>query len=256
VATKPLSITYIAHVIGTLSMWHVEMALESLHQQHPFHWDRFVLYNGSDSLPTEQIMNLVPTEFFDRVEVFPYNPTTPKSCSADWLVQMQEIGGSDRYLCHKFDFYLPPWTCAAFEAIKRKDDFLVLFNKYDLKSRARPEDIQRYANLSWKEGLRQPDIGRYGPPECHVGKMAVPFMQVKGGADGTMHGYTDGVRDLYRPSVQELTQRWGVASSFRVLEMRRPRIMHRNPAFFACHIWHESPDRNDWNKSTSPDERF
>lgn len=247
-----MKLCYIFHVIGTLTMTHVEWALESLRRQHPFHWDRFVLYNGSD-LPTQEILALVPTEFFDLVEVFPYPAATPKSCSADWLLQMQEIGGSDRYLCHKADFYLPPWTCQAFERIKRRDDFLVLFNKYDMKSRATIEDIRRYANLSWKDGLAQPDRGTYGQ---HLGFIAIPFVQVKGGADGTMHGYTDGVRSLYKPSLQELCTRWGVAVSFRALEMRRPRVMHRNPSFFACHMWHESPDRTDWNKNTSPEERF
>lgn len=249
---KPLTCCYIFHVIGTLTMRHVAMALESLRLQHPFHWSKFVLYNGSE-LPTDQIMAMVPTEFFDRVEVFPYNPNTPKSCSADWLIQMQEISGSDRYLCHKADFYLPPWTCQAFEKIKRKDNFLVLFNKYDMKSRATIEDIRRYANLSWKEGIAQPDRGTY---KDHLGFLAIPFMQLKGNTDGTMHGYTDGVRAQYKPSLHEITTHWGVAVEFRMLEKRRPKIMHRNPAFFACHMWHASPDRVDWNKNMEENERF
>jgi len=247
-----VKITYIFHVIGTLTMQHVEWALESLRRQDPFHWDRFVLYNGSD-LPTDSIMALVPREFFDRIEVFPYPTTLPKSCSADWLVQMQEITGADRYLCHKADFYLPPWVCREFERLPRKRDFLVLFNKYDMKSRATIDDIRRFANLRWREGMKEPDRGTYG---AHLGKLAIPFVQIKGGADGTMHGYTDGVRELYRPSLQEVTSHWGVAVSFRVLEMKRPRLLLRNSLFFACHMWHESPDRTDWNKNTSPEERF
>lgn len=247
-----MKITYIFHVIGTLTMQHVEWALESLRRQQPFHWDRFVLYNGSD-LPTDEIMVMVPTEFFDRVEIFPYPVTLPKSCSADWLHQMEEISGSDRYFCHKADFYLPPWVCIEFERIQRREDFILLFHKYDMKARATIEDIRRYANLTWQEGLQEKDRGTY---QQHLGKIAIPFMQIKGGADGVMHGYSDGIRELYRPSLKELTSRWGVAVSFRALEAQRPRFIMRSTRFFACHMWHESPDRTDWNKNTSPEERF
>jgi len=246
-----MKITYIFHVIGTLTMQHVERALQSLREQDSFHWNRFVLYNGSD-LSTTTILEHVPREFFDKVEVFTYNPATSKSCSADWLVQMQEIGGADRYLCHKADFYLPPWICREFEAIK-KQRFMLLFNKYDMKSRATLEDIQRYARLPWREGLEQPDCGMY---QKHLGFIAIPFVQIKGGADGVMHGYTDDVRQLWKPSWQEVLKRWGVAVSFRVLERDRPRLMLRSKRFFACHMWHESPDRTDWNKNMSPEERF
>jgi hypothetical protein len=244
---------YIFHVIGTLTMEHIEMALESLRLQQPFHWDRFILYNASD-LPSDEIMALIPREFFDRVEDFgPGARSSLKSCSADWLTQMDEIDGADRYFCHKADFYLPPWVCVEFERIKKKGDFLVLFNKYDMKSRATIADIRRYANLRWKEGLKEPDRGTY---QNHLGFLAIPFMQVKGNADGTMHGYTDGVRDMYRPKLEEIVSHWGVSLSFRALDVQHPRLLHRDPAFFACHMWHESPDRKDWNKNMSPDERF
>lgn len=247
-----MKITYIFHVIGTLTMDHVSMALESLRKQDPFHWHRFVLYNGSD-LPSGEILALVDKSRFDKIEEFEYDPFMPKSCSADWQTQMYNIVGSDRYLCHKADFYMPPWTCATFENLPEGKDFIVLFNKFDMKSRATPDDIRRFAGLDWFKALREPDVGSYSN---HLHKMAIPFEQLPGQADGVMHGYTDRVRALYKVDDVEYEQRWGVAVSFRMLEARRPLLFVRDPRFFAVHMYHESPDRTDANKNMSPEERF
>jgi hypothetical protein len=41
-----------------------------------------------------------------------------------------------------------------------------------------------------------------------------------------------------------------------MLDVWYPENVYRDVKFFACHMWHESPDRQDWNKNMSPDERF
>jgi hypothetical protein len=249
------NITYIFHVFGTLTMDHVKLALESIHNQYPFRWKRFVLYNASN-LPSADILARVPLHLFEKVEEHPKVRNDYKSCAADWLVQMREIGGTERYLCHKADFYLPPWTCQEFERLSRKGldpDFILMFSKYDMKSRALPEDIRRYAMMPWRDGINQFDAGTYTE---HLGKIGIPFEQTRGGMDGTMHGYSDGMRKLYKPTIDEITQRWGVAHWFRMLDVWYPGRVVRSHKFFACHMWHESPDRQDWNKNMSPDERF
>jgi hypothetical protein len=86
------------------------------------------------------------------------------------------------------------------------------------------------------------------------GKLAIPFMQTQG-VDGTIHGYTEAARGLYAPSLLERNTRWGVAESLRDMQEHIPFITN-DTRFFACHMWHESPDRTDWNKNTSPEERF
>jgi len=254
VTTLP-NITYIFYVFGTLTMEHVAAALKSLREQEPFFWRRFVLFNASD-LDSATIMKMVDTDRFGVCEVMQATNRL-KSCAADWLEQMRMIEGSDRYLCHKADFYLPPTICRDFERIRRSKgedrDFIVMFHKYDMKSRATVEDIRRFAHMTWREGTSDPQAGTY---QSHLGFLAIPFEQVRGGMDGTLHGYTDGVRELYRPSISELTQRWGVADWFHRLDAGNSRIVIRDPRFFACHMWHESPDRTDWNKNMTPDERF
>lgn len=248
----PADITYIFHVFGTLTMQHVQRAMESLLEQESFYWKRFVLYNASD-LSSKEILRLVPSDRFEIVDEHPKVHNHFKSCAADWATQMREISGTERYLCHKADFYLPPWTCRAFESIERDSDFIVMFHKYDMKSRATSEDIRRFARMPWREGLKDPDTGTYAE---HLGKLAIPFEQRPGGMDGTMHGYTDGIRPLFKPTLSEIMQRWGVAIWFRNLDKAYPNTALRDERFFACHMWHESPDRTDWNKNTSPDERF
>jgi hypothetical protein len=246
-------ICYIFHVIGTLTMHHVEMALESLRLQRPFHWKRFVLYNGSD-LPTDEILALVPKEFFDTVEVYPYDERMQPTCAADWFEQMHGVTGNARYLCHKADFYLPPWTCQEFQKLPKKlTNFLILFNKFDMKSRATDDDIRLYANYSFGSGVARTTTGTYGE---HLGKLAVPFEQKQGMVDGTMHGYSDSFRPLYKPDLHELSARWGVAIRFRYIDKYFPHVIRHDPRFFAVHMWHDSPDRKDWNKNQSPEERF
>jgi len=119
-----------------------------------------------------------------------------------------------------------------------------------MKSRATIEDIRKYASLPWDKACRLRTTGTY---EEHLGKLAVPFDQ-RLMTDGTMHGYTDAARELYTPSDEELKMRWGVAESLRDLQRKIPFIYDER--FFACHMWHESPDRTDWNKNMSPEERF
>jgi hypothetical protein len=253
-AVRAKSVTYILHVIGTVTMWHVEMALQSLNRQAPFYWKRFVLFNASD-LDSMEIMSKVPRTFFEEVGVH-VNPRSKAfaSCSADWHEQMTDIDGTDRYFVHKVDFYLPPWTCREFERIpKLRGDFIVMFNKWDMKSRATAQDIYHFANMTWKQGLLDPDAGVYTE---HLGKLAISFEQKLGQMDGVMHGYTDGVRKLYQPTLAEITSRWGVAVWFRKLDEVHPKLVIRDKKFFACHIWHDSPDRTDWNKLMSDDERF
>ena len=241
----------IYHVIGTLEWHHITRSLQSLRRQD-IHWETLVLYNGGQ-FPDEKILLAMSTagviEMFDEVNIYPYDVATPKSASADWYVQMQNIGGADRYLVHKADFYLADGVCKAFEMLPGGTWF-VPFNKFDMKSRAELEDFERYAQCSWIEALHQPDRGTY---ERHLGKLAIPFYQ-RPNVDGTMHGYTDSVRAHYAPSAKERQTRWGVAWSIRELQKQVPFIW--DDRFFALHMWHETPDRDDWNKNTSPSERF
>lgn len=252
---KTADITYIFHVIGTLEQLHVARALKSLWEQEPFRWRRFVLHNCSP-MATEMILPMVPRDLFEEVTVLEptFGLNRIKSCSADWAQQMSQVDGTERYLSHKADFYLPPTVCRDFQRIsKRRGEFIVLFNKYDMKSCATLADIQRFARMPWREGIADPEAGTY---QKHLGKLAIPFEQEFGKMDGTMHGYTDGVRALYKPTVTEYYMRWGVAQWFRTLDRDHKELVLRDPRFFACHMWHDSPDRKDWNKNISPEERF
>lgn len=249
---KTADCTYIFHVIGTLDMSHVRMALESLTFQDPFHWKRFVLFNASD-LPSQPILDLVPRSCFEKVEEFEGAKNGLASCTADWLVQMRKIDGTKRYLVHKADFYLPPRVCKDFEDIdKRNHDFIVMFHKFDMKERATPDDIRRYAHMKWKEALADPETGSYGD---NLGKLAVSFEQCEGWMDGTMHGYTDSMRARFQPSLSEIHRRWGVADWFRALDYTLGHTVIRDPRFFACHMYHYVPDRVDVLKNIKG-ERF
>jgi len=124
--------THIFHVIGTLEWAHIELALESMHAQVG-HWDRFVLYNGGD-FSDWKILDQVDRSKFDSVELFRYDPATPKGAMADWEQQIQKIGGSDIYLVHKADFYLPSWIWSSLETVGDPDaggtGWVVNFNKF------------------------------------------------------------------------------------------------------------------------------
>lgn len=239
-----MRIAYIYHVIGTLKWRHIRYSLESLAQQD-VSWASFVLYNAGD-FPDEEILALVPDKF-EEVVVFPYRVGTPKSASADWEVQMREIGGHDRYFVHKADFYLPNGVCRAYQ--ESKDPF-VLFSKFDMKERARIETFRRFARLGWKECLAQPKTGSYGD---HLGKLAIPFRQGRDGIDGTMHAYDDCVRAKYHLSEGERKQTWGGARSIQRLAGRV--AQSKDDRFFALHMFHETPHREDATKKV-PGERF
>ncbi len=245
---KPLT-TYIFYVIGTLTPDHVSLAIESMRRQQ-FHWERCVVYNASP-MSTEDMLAQIPRDKFDDVLVANYDPRQPKSCAADWLTQMRDIGGTDRYFSHKADFYLADGVCEAFDSLDPLDkSWFVPFNKFDMKARATPDDLRRFASLDWDEAVKQPDVGPYNN---HMGKVAIPFMQSPQ-VDGTMHGYTDAVRSLYEVDESEYHQRWGYASSIAKLQLKVPFIYDKR--FFALHMWHDSPDRTDPNKNRSPEERF
>jgi len=243
-----MKITYIYHVIGTLTMRHIRLSLESLYEQEEFHWDRFVLYNGSE-FQTDRIMDYVPYQFFDKVEVFPYDSNTPKTASSDWNIQMQQISGADRYLCHKADFYLHNRTCQNFEDLPDDHDWFLLFNKFDMKEGCIDDDIRFYATRDWKSAL---GLSTTGPYSAHVGKMAIPYHQ-SAGIDGVMHGYTDGARKFYKPEDGELHMKWGINKAIGRMSESVPFI--KDDEFFAMHIHHETPDRLDGVK-LMPGEKF
>lgn len=237
---------YIFHVIGTLTIEHIRRSLSSVNAQQPFHWERFVLYNGGD-FTDDEILAMVPKDRFDHVEVFPYDQRTPKSAVADWDIQMRCIDGADRYLCHKADFYLPPWTCTALDEIEGNDWF-VLFNKFDLKKRATLDDIVRYANLPWDKGCVLDTTGNYG---SHMGKLAVSWHQ-RQGPDGTMHAYTDSMRQNFRPDAAEVGQKWGACGAIVRMSCHLPFLM--DDRFFACHMWHPVPEKSDSEKAKEGEE--
>jgi hypothetical protein len=240
--------TYIFHVIGTLTMAHVALAAESMGRQR-FRWQNLVVHNAS-TLPLQPILDLMPAGQFDKVQVLDYNPKDPPTCAQDWFKQMRYVCGTDRYFSHKADFYLANGVCEAFDSLP-EGDWFVPFHKYDMKSRASIATLREYAALPWEEGLKLSTTGSY---QKHLGKLAIPFMQTQG-VDGTIHGYTEAARGLYAPSLLERNTRWGVAESLRDMQEHIPFIIN-DTRFFACHMWHESPDRTDWNKNTSPEERF
>jgi len=230
-------------------MSHVERAIESMNRQK-FHWEQLIVHNASP-LPMDEIVGRIDTSRFDNVGLIPYDPNDPPTCAEDWRKQMEHIGGTDRYLSHKADFYLADGVCEALDQLRAADNpWLMLFNKFDMKARASIETLREYASLPWDEALKLPTTGTY---QNHLGKLAIPFHQTAT-IDGTMHCYNDEARAHYNPSVDECHMRWGVAESMRDLS-KKIRVGCDN-RFFALHMWHESPDRTDWNKNTSPQERF
>jgi len=239
------STTYIYHVIGTLEWRHIRASLESLRRQC-IHWERFVLFNHSD-WPTERILELVPRIDFDEVSVYAIPADLPPTSTADWDEQMRGISGTDRYLSHKADFFLADGVCEALDTLEG-DEWFVLFSKFDMKERATRAHFRALARCTWVENCFRSDVT--DQIDDHRGKLAVAWM---GRPDGTMHAYTDGVRALYQPSASEKEMRWGENHSIRALAEKVPFVL--NGQFFALHMWHDTPDRQDPQKQI-PGERF
>lgn len=232
-----MDIAYVYHVIGTLTWEHITLSLESLSRQD-IRWRTFVLYNGGE-FPDDDILELVPDKF-DRVEVFPYDPGTPKSAIADWDVQMREIGGHDFYFVHKADFFLANGVCEAYEQTLPD---LVLFNKIDMKEWVGPQNLRDLAALTWEEAN---GLGVIAPYQEHYGRMGVRFEQGVDGVDGTMHAYADSVRPQFSPSETEKGTAWDVAGCIQRLAARVG--FSRDKRFFALHMWHDVPQKNDAQK--------
>jgi len=248
--------TLIFHVIGTLTMKHVRNSLESLDRQRPFHWERFVLYNGSP-LDTDEIMSMAPLELFDTHSVFPYDPNTPKGAIADWTVQMGEIGGSDRYLTQKADFYLADNVIKNLDAMP-DSDFFVLFKKVDMKERSGIGDIRRLSKVSWGDIKADPEIGRFPNAGTgvsimdHVGKLGVLWDGYP--LDGTMHAYSDSFRPFWKPTEQEKNARHIWMGSMLSMFTEFPYLI-LDDDFFALHQFHYVPEKADPIKKI-PGERF
>lgn len=251
-----LTTTYIFHVIGTLTMQHVRNALESLDRQDDFHWKRFLLYNGSP-LDTDQIMEHVPLDRFDEHAIFPYDHRTPKGAIADWTVQMYAIGGTDRYFCHKADFYLAYDVCAKLDAISDLD-FFALFKKVDMKERATLEDFRRLARTPWPQIRNSAEMGWYPgvvpgvSDDNHLGKLGVIWDGHP--LDGTMHAYSDSFRPAWKVSDVEMRSHWAWLQSLYPMFLDFPYLI-LDDDFFALHQYHYTADRNDPIKAI-PGERF
>jgi hypothetical protein len=236
---------YVYHVIGTLGLEHVRLSLESLSRQD-IRWKTFVLYNGG-KLADEEILPLVP-DMFDSVEVFPYDPQTPKSAVADWDEQMRGIDGHDFYFTHKADFFLADGVCKTFEEARPE---LALFSKFDMKEWATPNILRHYASLTWAECLKLPSTGSYG--DHGPGKAAIRFAQGLDGVDGTMHAYADSTRGKFSPNEAERQTKWDVAES--IQRLANEVGFHTDLRFFAMHMWHQVPEKNDHQKLRTS-ERF
>ena len=241
--TSP-DIALIYHVIGTLTWNHIRYGMESLKRQD-IRWKAFILYNGGD-FADEDILAYVPMEMFDEVIVFPYNPETPKSSVADWDIQFKHIDGFDKYFVHKADFYLADGVCKAFEQIKETRPWICLFNKFDMKEKTTIETIEKYARSTWDECITYPETGDYWGE--HFGKLAIPFKQIPGQMDGTLHGYTDDARQYYNPDRSEVVAPWGGTKSFDKLILDVGLVT--DDKFFALHMFHFTPDRKDPVKLT------
>lgn len=245
-SSRPTShdIAYIYHVIGTLEWNHIIYGMESLKNQD-IHWKAFILYNGGD-FPDEDILALVPMDKFDEAIVYPYNPNIPKSSVADWDNQMKFIDGFGRYFVHKADFYLANGVCEEFERIKETPPWICMFHKFDMKENATIETYRLYASRLWEDNMEDSDTGDYWGE--HIGKLAIPFKQIPGKMDGTMHGYTDDTRELYRPDINEVNAKWGGTKSFDKLILDTGLVT--SDKLFALHMFHFTPDRKDPVKLT------
>jgi len=233
----------IYYAYDTLTELNYEMSSESL-RNNDFEFDTLVLYNASTQRSNEWILEYLRKygvlDKFKNVVIAP-QIASEKSVSADFICQMQSIGGFRNYFVMKPDFYLADNAIqSAYELMESRSNPAILnFKKFDIRECVDPAQIRHLGKLAkFSECLKVKDVKMWYDEPIDLQHWALGFS----GPDGVMHVYNDQARKLSAIPRDEAVRAWGYCSVLETAERNGAELFYDDNVY-AMHVYHEVPTK-------------